>query len=227
MRLAVGDLRQDAAAFHGMRGAAMDPKVLVHDVGGLGERRVAVAVSDLVGDDPVRRQFAAHRRRSARSGNRSPPAARRSRPRQALRHPRRYSGRSRPRWRPARRRTTLRRRPARTASSGRAWCRNSKPAPCAAAAAPGRDRRAPARRRRPALRGPRSASMPRISACGCGLRTKAACSAPGAGMSSTKRRAAGQQRKILEPRDPRSDQVAHWPSLEIALVARAMTSFGV
>ncbi len=39
--------------------------------------------------------------------------------------------------------------------------------------------------------------------------------------------AAGQQRKILEPRDPRSDQRAHWPSLEIALVARAMTSFGV
>ena len=39
--------------------------------------------------------------------------------------------------------------------------------------------------------------------------------------------AAGQQRKILEPWDPRSDQVAHWPSLEIALVARAMTSFGV
>ena len=40
-------------------------------------------------------------------------------------------------------------------------------------------------------------------------------------------RAAGQQRKILKPRDPRSDQLAHWPSLEIALVARAMTSFGV
>ena len=64
LRFAVGDLHQDAAAFHGMRGAAMDPKVLVHDVGGLGECRVAVAVSDLVGDDPVRRQLAAHRRRT-------------------------------------------------------------------------------------------------------------------------------------------------------------------
>ena len=40
-------------------------------------------------------------------------------------------------------------------------------------------------------------------------------------------RTAGQQRLILEPRDARSDQLAHWPSLEIALAARAMTSFGV
>ena len=39
--------------------------------------------------------------------------------------------------------------------------------------------------------------------------------------------AAGQQREIFEPRDARSDLLAHWPSLEIALVARAMTSFGV
>ena len=42
------------------------PEVLVHDMGGLGECRVAVAVSDLVGDDPVRRQLAAHRRARAR-----------------------------------------------------------------------------------------------------------------------------------------------------------------
>ena len=71
------------------------------------------------------------------------------------------------------------------------------------------------------------ASMPRISACGCGLRTKAACSAPGSGNVVDETGAAGEQRKVLEPRDPRSDQLAHWPSLEIALVARAMTSFGV
>ena len=64
LRLAAGVLRQDAAAFHGMRGAAVDPKVLVHDVGGLGECRLAVAIGDLVGDDPVRRQLAAHRRRT-------------------------------------------------------------------------------------------------------------------------------------------------------------------
>ena len=63
-RFAIGDLRQDAAAFHRMRGAAMNPQILVHDMRGLAEGRLDVAVGDFIGDDLVRFQFAAHRGRS-------------------------------------------------------------------------------------------------------------------------------------------------------------------
>ena len=46
-----------------------------------------------------------------------------------------------------------------------------------------------------------AASIDRIRACACGLRTKQACSTPGSFMSSTKRRAPGEQRRIFEARD--------------------------
>ena len=47
-----------------MAGAAMLPQVLVQDVRGLGEGGVDVAKRDLVGDDLVGGEFAAHRRRA-------------------------------------------------------------------------------------------------------------------------------------------------------------------
>ena len=61
-QLAVGDLRKDAATFHRMGAAAMNPELVAQHVRGAGKRRRYVAVGDLVGHDLVRREFAAHRR---------------------------------------------------------------------------------------------------------------------------------------------------------------------
>ena len=114
-------------------------------------------------------------------------AAVRSPPRPAPRRPRRYSGRPPAPSPPARRRSTSRRRRARTAKPCRAACRSWSAAPCGASPSRGRDRRGSAPHARPAPPAPRLLSMPLISACGCGLRTKAACQTPGSAMSSTKR----------------------------------------
>ena len=138
-------------------------------------------------------------------GSRRPPAAPRSRPRPARRRPRRDSGCRRRRSRPSRRHRRPRRRRARTTTAGRAACRNSNAAACGAAPAPARDRRASAPRARRAAPAPR-ASMPRISACGCGLRTNAACSTPGRCDVVEIAALAGEQRPVLEPWQARADQ---------------------
>ena len=61
---AIRDLGEDAAALHRMAGAAMHPQILANDMRRLGEGRVDVPIRDLVGNDRVRGQLAAHRRRA-------------------------------------------------------------------------------------------------------------------------------------------------------------------
>ena len=53
LRLTIGDLHIQAAAFHRMRGAAMDPEILVQHMSGFRERRLGIAKADFVCDDFV------------------------------------------------------------------------------------------------------------------------------------------------------------------------------
>ena len=226
LRFAVGDLRQDAAAFHGMGGAAVDPKILMHDMGGLGERRVAVAVSDLVGDDPVRGQLAAHRRRAldpAIGRRRQHVVIDRNQRRRILGDIAVARDHDGDRLADERHFTVgERERPALIELC--AGIRNTHHAPLP-------QHRGEIVERQHGDDARHCAGRDRIDATDQRVRMRAAhegrVQRAGSGNVIDEARAAGQQRKILEPRDPCADQLAHWPSLEIALVARAMTSFGV
>ena len=223
---AVGDLHQDAAAFHGMRGAAMDPKVLMHDVGGLGECRVAIAVNDFVGDDPVRRQFAAHgwrrldpaidRRRQhvvidrdKGCGILGDIAVARDDDGDRLADERHFA-------------VGQGKRPALVELCARIRSAHHAPLP--------QHRSEIVERQHGDDAGHRACRVG-IDAADQRVRMRAAhegrVQRAGRGNVVDEPRAAVEQRKIFEPRDARSDLLAHWPSLEIALVARAMTSFGV
>ena len=59
----IAPLRENAAPFDRMGGAAMLPELLVEDMRGLGEGRFGVAVVDLVGGGDVGVELAADRRR--------------------------------------------------------------------------------------------------------------------------------------------------------------------
>ena len=87
----------------------------------------------------------------------------------------------------------------------RAACRNWNAAPCGAAPSPAARSSSVSTACTPGSASAALLSMLRISACGCGLRTNAACSTPGSAMSSTKRPRAAQQRLVLEAGDARAD----------------------
>jgi hypothetical protein len=209
-----------------MRGAAMDPKVLVHDMGGLGERRVAVAISDPVGDDPVRRQFAAHRWRAL------DPAIDRGRQHVVIDRDKScgilgdiaVAGDDDGDRLADERHLTVgeRERPALVEFC--AGIRNTHHAPLP-------QHRGKIVERQHGDDPGHGAGRAGVDAADQRVRMRAAHESrvqrAGSGNVIDETAAAGQQRKILKPRDARSDQLAHWPSLEIALAARAMTSFGV
>ncbi len=184
--LAIGDLCENAAAFHRMAGAAMHPQIVAHHMRRLGESRIDVAISDLVGNNRVRGELAAHRRRPL------DPAIDRRRQHVVIDRDQRGSvfgdiavlgktiatgsptkdtspsasanGQLRSSSVPEFEVRTIRRR----LSTG------ARSSSVSTATTPGSSRAA-------------LASKPRIRACGCGLRTNAATSAPAAAISSTKR----------------------------------------
>ena len=65
--LATGNLGENAAAFHGMRRAAVDPELIADDVRSFRKSRFDVAVAHFVRNDAVRAELASHRRRAFRT----------------------------------------------------------------------------------------------------------------------------------------------------------------
>src|SRR5581483_6834732 len=62
--LTIRNLRENSAALHRVRGAAMNEEIIAHNMRRFGKGRLDVTVSDLVRDNAIVAQLAAHRRRA-------------------------------------------------------------------------------------------------------------------------------------------------------------------